>query len=132
VGAGVPWDGGVAPGAIPDGTVAGLGLVTWVVLGSWAFLGWRTVAVEERAGVGGWKVRGCGQPGAPRHEVGYAPPGGVGPGPGGFGAPANGSTANGSAPNGSAPVGSAPVGSAPDDPDSGGASPSRRSVGVPK
>jgi hypothetical protein len=45
-GAGLPWDAGVAPGTVPDGTIAGLGLVTWVVLGSWLLLGWRTVAVE--------------------------------------------------------------------------------------
>jgi hypothetical protein len=45
-GTGLPWHGGVAPGLVPDGTVAGLGLVTWVVLASWLFLGWRTVAVE--------------------------------------------------------------------------------------
>jgi hypothetical protein len=45
-GAGLPWHGGVAPGSVPDGAVAGLGLVTWVVLGSWLVIGWRTVAVE--------------------------------------------------------------------------------------
>ena len=45
-----PLAAGVAPGTVPDGTIAGLGLVTWVVLGSWLFLGWRTVAVEARAG----------------------------------------------------------------------------------
>jgi hypothetical protein len=45
-GSGLPWDGGVAPGAVPSGSVAGLGLTTWVVLGSWLVLGWRTVAVE--------------------------------------------------------------------------------------
>ena len=49
-GAGLPWAAGVAPGTVPDGTIAGLGLVTWVVLGSWLYLGWRTVAVEARAG----------------------------------------------------------------------------------
>jgi len=49
-GIGLPWAAGVAPGTVPDGTIAGLGLVTWVVLGSWLFLGWRTVAVEARAG----------------------------------------------------------------------------------
>jgi hypothetical protein len=46
-GTGLPWAGGVAPGTVPDGTIAGLALVTWVVLGSWLFLGWRTVAVES-------------------------------------------------------------------------------------
>jgi hypothetical protein len=45
-GTGLPWHGGVAPGSVPDGAVAGLGLVTWVVLGSWLVIGWRTVAVE--------------------------------------------------------------------------------------
>ena len=49
-GGGLPWAAGVAPGTVPDGTIAGLGLVTWVVLGSWLYLGWRTVAVEARAG----------------------------------------------------------------------------------
>jgi hypothetical protein len=42
----LPWDGGVAAGTVPSGSVAGLGLATWVVLGSWLVLGWRTVAVE--------------------------------------------------------------------------------------
>jgi hypothetical protein len=51
-GSGLPWHGGVDPGTVPDGTVAGLGLVTWAVLGSWLFLGWRTVAVEAAAGPG--------------------------------------------------------------------------------
>jgi hypothetical protein len=41
-----PWDGGVAAGTVPAGSVAGLGLTTWVVLCSWLVLGWRTVAVE--------------------------------------------------------------------------------------
>jgi hypothetical protein len=45
-GTGLPWHGGVAPGSVPDGAVAGLGLVTWAVLGSWLVIGWRTVAVE--------------------------------------------------------------------------------------
>ena len=49
-GGGLPWAAGVAPGTVPDGTVAGLGLITWVVLASWLFLGWRTVAVEAGAG----------------------------------------------------------------------------------
>ena len=48
-GSGVPWHGGVDPATIPTGAVAGLGLVTWVVLGSWVFLGWRTVMVEAGA-----------------------------------------------------------------------------------
>ena len=48
-GSGLPWDGGVAAGTVPAGTVAGLGLTTWVVLCSWLVLGWRTVAVEYAA-----------------------------------------------------------------------------------
>jgi hypothetical protein len=48
-GGGLPWAAGIAPGTVPDGTIAGLGLVTWVVLASWLFLGWRTVAVEAGA-----------------------------------------------------------------------------------
>jgi hypothetical protein len=52
-GAGLPWAAGVDPGTVPDGTIAGLGLVTWVVLGSWLFLGWRTVAVEAGPGEAG-------------------------------------------------------------------------------
>jgi hypothetical protein len=51
-GTGVPWDGGVAPGTVPDAPTAGLALVTWVVLGSWLFLGCRTVAVEAGAAEG--------------------------------------------------------------------------------
>jgi hypothetical protein len=52
-GSGLPWHGGVPPGTLPDGTVAGLALVTWVVLASWLAIGWRTVAVEAgAAGVG--------------------------------------------------------------------------------
>ena len=50
-GSGVPWHGGVPPASVPDGAVAGLSLVTWAVLGSWLFLGWRTVAVEAPEGV---------------------------------------------------------------------------------
>jgi hypothetical protein len=49
-GSGLPWAAGVAPGTVPGGTVAGLGLITWVVLASWLILGWRTVAVEAGAG----------------------------------------------------------------------------------
>jgi hypothetical protein len=47
-GTGVPWDGGVAPGTVPSGWVAGLSLATWLVLCSWLVLGWRTVLVEAR------------------------------------------------------------------------------------
>jgi hypothetical protein len=51
-GTGLPWDGGVPAGTVPDGAVAGLGLVTWVVLASWLVLGWRTVLVEAGATAG--------------------------------------------------------------------------------
>jgi hypothetical protein len=48
-GPGLPWDGGVAPGAVPaGGRGAALGLATWAVLVVWVALGWRTVAVETR------------------------------------------------------------------------------------
>ena len=164
-GSGLPWHGGVDPATIQSGAVAGLGLVTWVVLGSWTALGWRTVAVEAAkaqaralpgalAGAGGGGG-GCGQPGAPRFAVGYAPPGGVDAGPGHIGAPAYASTpANGSVPadgsgpaNGSVPAdGSGPAnGSAHANgataprrrsgngvPVEQGTSPSRGSVSLPK
>jgi hypothetical protein len=45
----LPWDGGVAAGAVPaGGRGAALGLATWAVLAVWLGLGWRTVAVESR------------------------------------------------------------------------------------
>jgi hypothetical protein len=48
-GPGLPWDGGVAAGAVPaGGRGAALGLATWAVLAVWLGLGWRTVAVECR------------------------------------------------------------------------------------
>jgi hypothetical protein len=48
-GPGLPWDGGVAPGAVPaGGRGAALGLAAWAVLAVWLALGWRTVAVESR------------------------------------------------------------------------------------
>lgn len=65
-GPGVPWHGGVDPATVPSGAVAGLGLVTWVVLGSWLVLGWRTVAVE--AGAADTSAQ-------PRPDAGAAPPG---------------------------------------------------------
>ena len=65
-GTGVPWHGGVDPATVPSGAVAGLGLVTWVVLGSWLVLGWRTVAVEAVA---------VEAPAHPRPDAGSAPPG---------------------------------------------------------
>jgi hypothetical protein len=70
-GSGVPWHGGVDPATVPSGAVAALGLVTWVVLGSWAFLGCRTVTVESGPGSG---IGACGRRRAPRFAGGYAPP----------------------------------------------------------
>jgi hypothetical protein len=83
--------------------VAGLSLVTWVVLSSWLFLGWRTVTVESRTAAAGSGASGSGSGTAgsglgaagagsgavdnrphPPSEVGYAPPPG-GPGSGGSG-----------------------------------------------
>jgi hypothetical protein len=68
-GTGPPWDAGVAPGTVPNATIAGLALVTWVVLASWLFLGWRTVAVESGAvdnqasASRGWATLPVGAPG---------------------------------------------------------------------
>jgi hypothetical protein len=45
----LPWAAGIAPSTVPSGATAGLGLVTWAVLGSWLCLGWRTVVVESSA-----------------------------------------------------------------------------------
>jgi hypothetical protein len=101
-GSGVPWHGGVLPASVPDGAVAGLSLVTWAVLGSWLFLGWRTVAVEAPEGVDDRA------PLAPLElGTGFEPEDAL--------APADGlEPANGSRPAGR------------------GAGPSRRSVGLPK
>jgi hypothetical protein len=82
-GSGVPWDGGVDPATVPAGSVAGLSLVTWVVLSSWLFLGWRTITIESGAAADPGAGPGLGtatDPGAvdsPAHPpplVGYAPP----------------------------------------------------------
>ena len=98
-GAGLPWHGGVDPATVPDGTVAGLGLVTWAVLGSWLVLGWRTVAVEAAAAVPGTAGRGTRGPATrvavdnPEHPVRRSatlPPGGLDPGRDQFGAPGHG------------------------------------------
>jgi hypothetical protein len=52
-GPGLPWDGGVAPGAVAaGGRGAALGLAAWAVLVVWLALGWRTVAVESRRSPG--------------------------------------------------------------------------------
>jgi hypothetical protein len=107
-GTGLPWAGGVAPGTVPDGTIAGLALVTWVVLGSWLFLGWRTVAVESgpaghgaageglvgngAMGVGAVDNRAPASPGWATLPVGAPDRGGRGSGPPGNGSvPADGS-----------------------------------------
>jgi hypothetical protein len=138
-GTGLPWHGGVDPATVPAGAVAGLGLITWVVLGSWVVLGWRTAAVE--AGAGSKPAHpGAGVP-APAGEAGEAgeavaageaegavdnranltprsatlPPGGPEVGPGGAGVPA------GASPGGPGGAG-VPA----------GAGRSRRSVSVPK
>ena len=58
------WHGGVDPATVPSGAVAGLGLVTWAVLGSWAFLGWRTVTIESGPGPGPGMEAGSGIGGA--------------------------------------------------------------------
>jgi hypothetical protein len=145
-GSGLPWHGGVDPATVPSGAVAGLGLVTWVVLGSWTVLGWRTVAVEAaaKAGAVSRAVAGAVAGAVDNHAhlgppSATLPPGGVDAGPGHTGAPANGSTpANGSAlADGSVPAsGFAPGnGSAPADdgvPAERGTSPSRGSVSLPK
>jgi hypothetical protein len=101
-GAGLPWHGGVAPGAVPDGTVAGLGLVTWAVLASWLFLGWRTVAVEAGSETGSVDNRGN-----LSSRPATLPPGGPDARPGVAGVPPNGlASPNGVAsPNGLVPVG---------------------------
>jgi hypothetical protein len=86
-GTGIPWDAGVDPATVPAGSVAGLGLVTWVVLCSWQFLGWRTVAVESQAATAGSAATAG--PGLPR--PGPQPRPGRGPaaaGSGGCGQPA--------------------------------------------
>jgi hypothetical protein len=112
-GSGVPWHGGVDPATIPSGAVAGLGLVTWVVLGSWLVLGWRTVMVEAPVAKGSGAAAGAVDSGGnPATRSATLPPGGLDAGPGSVGVPTNGSAAtNGSAPGkGSVPAnGSAPV-----------------------
>jgi hypothetical protein len=144
-GAGPPWHGGVDPAAVPDGTVAGLALITWAVLGSWLALGWRTVAVESAAGTAADNRGHPATRGAmdnPEHlatSSATLPPGGVDAGGGRLGVPGH-SSPPGSAPgsppgNGSAP-GSAPGsasgnGSAPGS-EPVGTSPSRGSVSLPK
>jgi hypothetical protein len=60
----------------------GLGLVTWVVLGSWAFLGWRTVAVGARAGGSGAGRSGAVDNRAPLATRSATLPRGGWPGPG--------------------------------------------------
>jgi hypothetical protein len=77
-GSGLPWAGGVAAGTVPAGSVAGLGLTTWVVLCAWLGLGWRTVAVEC---VGGPPLEEpAAPPPAPDPPGPPEPPGPPGPG----------------------------------------------------
>src|SRR4029453_18560506 len=96
-GTGLPWAGGGAPGTVPGGALAGLALVTWVVLGSWLFLGWRTVAVESgpagegaagkrAAGEGAVDNRASASPGWATLPVGAPDTGGWGAGAPGNGA----------------------------------------------
>ena len=102
-GAGLPWDAGVTPGTVPDTTIAGLGLVTWVVLGSWLLLGWRTVAAERPVDNRAVDNRALASPGWATLPVGAPDTGGSGsaaPGSGsaatpgsGAGSPGNGAVA---------------------------------------
>ena len=112
-GSGVPWHGGVDPATIPTGAVAGLGLVTWVVLGSWAFLGWRTVMVEAGA-VDNRRNRAT--RGAVDNRGNLAtrsatlPPGGLDPGPGHTGPPGNGALPGSSSAGNGSPLGNDAMG----------------------
>jgi hypothetical protein len=153
-GSGVPWHGGVDPATIPTGAVAGLGLVTWVVLGSWVSLGWRTVMVEtgpvdnrgDRATRGTVDNRGnLATRGAVDNRGNLAtrsatlPPGGLDAGPGHTGTPGHGSpTGNGSMAgsgavpgNGSMPANGVDNANRPI-PANEDASPSRGSLSLPK
>jgi hypothetical protein len=105
-GTGLPWHGGVVPGSVPDGAMAGLGLVTWVVLASWLVIGWRTVTVESGVAVEAGAVDNQGNL-ATRSAT--LPPGGVDASPGHAGASGNGSasSANGSEGSGSGSASSA-------------------------
>jgi hypothetical protein len=140
-GAGPPWHGGVDPGTVPDGAVAGLGLVTWAVLSSWLVLGWRTVAIEAAAGPGtaGRPAAravpaGAGGAGGAVDDRGHLatrwatlPPGGVDAGGGEIGVPAYGLDSGNGLDSGSVLEpgdGSASGGR--------GTSSSRGSVGLPK
>jgi hypothetical protein len=157
-GTGLPWHGGVAPGTVPDGAMAGLGLVTWVVLASWLVIGWRTVTVESRAAAeAGTAVESraaveagvvVGSPaaveaGAVDNRGNLAtrsatlPPGGLDASPGHAGASGNGSVGSG---NGSVGSGNGSASSASDSEDGSGdglasagegTSPSRGSLSLP-
>jgi hypothetical protein len=134
-GTGVPWHGAVPPGTAPDGTVAGLGLVTWVVLGSWLVIGWRTVAVESgRSAPGSGRAGAVAAEGAVDNGGTHAersatlPPGGLDAGPVPAGAPANGS-ANGSGHGPDQGAGDGPGGGLA--PVGEGGSPSRGSLRLP-
>ena len=141
-GSGVPWHGGVDPATIPTGAVAGLGLVTWVVLGSWVFLGWRTVTVEGAAvdNRGDRATRGAvDNRGNLATRSATLPPGGLDAGPGHTGTPGHGSpTGNGSMAGSGAVPGNGSVSANGVDnanrpmPANEDASPSRGSLSLPK
>ena len=131
-GSGVPWHGGVDPATVPSGAVAALGLVTWVVLGSWAFLGWRTVTVESGPGSGMESGSGVeaesGVESGPGSDVGAVGNGarpGSGPGP----VPAN---DPGLDPDPANDPGSVPANGSAPEPVGRGTSSSRGSVSLPK
>jgi hypothetical protein len=66
-GTGVPWDGGIAPGAVPDGGRPGPDH-----LGGPRLLGVPRLAHRRRGGAGR-RAGGCGQPGACFRRLGYPP-----------------------------------------------------------
>jgi len=147
-GSGVPWHGGVDPATVPSGAVAALGLVTWVVLGSWAFLGWRTVTVESGPGMGsgsGMEAgsgagRGSGSDAGavdngarPGSGAATLPPGGADIGGAGSGVPANDpAPANDPDPAPANDPGSVPANGSAPEPVGRGTSSSRGSVSLPK
>jgi hypothetical protein len=108
----LPWAAGIAPSTLPSGTTAGLGLVTWAVLGSWLVLGWRTVVIEssatsqpappERVGAPAGPAGSEAPPGAvdngahPAPPPATLPPGGAAAGRGQFALPGVGPGTNGS------------------------------------
>lgn len=76
-GPGLPWDGGVAAGAVPAaGGGAAFGLAAWAVLVVWLGFGWRTVAVESRRPRDRDPSSPAAEPAAPTPAQALAPPGG--------------------------------------------------------